>query len=136
MTDTVTIGSVLLCEPGDALTFDDLTGARQVQVAALLRAADITLFDRGNRALTLTITRTRRPHASANAARLFMADHEQALAALSGTYSVVFVFEGPSGTVTRYLRGALVASHRARQSGFTTFHTYTLQGTAWSATAS
>lgn len=135
MSDTIHIGSLLLCEPVDALRLDEVAGAQAVQVGPLFRATHARVFARGNRTVQVQFTRTRAPAASVAAARAYLADHEAELATLVGEQAAEFIFSGPGGGVTRYLRDAVLTAHRATQIGATTTHTYTLQGSRWSNSA-
>jgi hypothetical protein len=130
MSDIIKLGTIYLSEEGDAVSAFALDGAQLAQVVPLFRAATVQAINRGNRTRTITFTRTRRPHASAEAARLFLADHDKELEGITAD-DCVLTFRVGGSDYSRTLKDAVVTSHRGEQIGLTTRHTYTLVGGAF-----
>lgn len=127
MSDTIQIGSVYLAEADDSVSAFALDGQQASQISQGLRAVAATPINRKNRQVTITFVRTRRPHASVEAARAFMIDHDIELRGISAS-DCTFAFTANGGTTTRTLSDAVVTSHRAEQIGLTTRHTYIVVG--------
>jgi len=129
MSETITMGAVSLAESTDSVSDIAIDGAQVGQAQAALRAAAVKVRNRGQRAVTVTFTRTHAPHASAIAARTFLFTHEIELRDITAT-TCDFTF----GTSEYTLSDAVLTSHRAVQIGLTTRHTYTLTGGTLAAT--
>ncbi|PTY03092.1 hypothetical protein DB346_07515 [Verrucomicrobia bacterium LW23] len=127
----ITIGTYTLADDLDAQLLTgpgglQISGADQVQHAALLRATSMASFNRGNRQTALSFTVVRR-HASLRDAEHFLLTHERDLPR-SGL--VTLTARSPGGAeVSVYLPAASVTP-QSRYAGLTTRHSYTIQGGA------
>lgn len=130
MSDIIKLGTIYLSEEGDTVSAFSLDGAQVAQVAPAFRVDTIKAYNRGNRTRTITFTRTRRPHATAEAARLFLLDHDKELEGITAT-DCVLTFRVGTSDYSRTLKDAVVQSHTGEQIGLTTRHTYTLVGGAF-----
>ncbi|MDR1414074.1 MAG: hypothetical protein LBI56_04030 [Puniceicoccales bacterium] len=92
----ISLGTIVLAKGNiaDEQPYDfKLTNARQVQIAAALRADAVKGFDRGNRQTTLEFKVSRR-HESAEEAQMHVLQHA---ASLNGAHSSLLIVAEPSG---------------------------------------
>lgn len=119
-------GAIVLADGdrGDAVSGLTLGGQRVVQVEALPGATTVTLFPRGNRAVTVSFSITRQ-HADVPTASAFIIELPDQL---KDTALLRLLATGAQGArVERFLPGACLESYEGRQTGCTTFHRFTFQ---------
>jgi hypothetical protein len=127
----IEIGAYTLCAGGSESP-EDLSrdAADTIQIVPGLRAVEVQVFNRGNRAHSLRFQITR-SYATVKAAETALLDHPDEVPT-SG--NVKLTTEGAS-PVVRYIRNATVHAFAARQTGVAIRWVYTITGGEISASA-
>lgn len=107
-------------EPNDL----KIQGLKELQVASLLRAKEVMVFDRGNTKITITFNVTRQ-HPSADEALIHIMKHTEEVTSIHGTAS--FEIENKSNTVFS-LTNASVRQVTSFIKGVTSYHAYEIIG--------
>jgi len=102
-----------------------INGRRIIQIAQLLRADEIKMFDRKNHQTTVSFS-VSRLHSSVQASECFILEHSTGL---PGQGLVTFVATDDNGRdVERHLQAACIEIDESRYIGRSTHHTYTVIG--------
>ena len=119
--ETITLGTVALATTDDTVETFRLGAQSSAQIVALARAPLATIYNRGNRTRTFSITVKRVPAASPAACRAAILAHERDLQAAeaAGLTDLAWNYQG-IGSVLRQC----VIRHEAEQRGVTALHTY------------
>ena len=112
---------------GDAVAGLTLNGQRVIQEEAAPGSTTVTLFPRGNRAVTVSFQVTRL-HASLTEAVRYLFEHGDSLED-RGLLRILSTGSG-GARLERYMTSACLADYEHRNMGCTTFHRYTFRGAA------
>jgi hypothetical protein len=106
--------------------FDISINARRlVQEAQFIRAAQVTMFDRGNLKTTIRFS-VRRQHATVQDSEYWLLTHTYAVQEAA---TAIFMAESTSGSrVELYLASAVLGVSDHLYKGVGTYHTYTIEG--------
>lgn len=120
--ETITLGTVALAASDDTVETFRLSGESVAQVAPAARAAVASVFNRGNRTRSFSVSVKRLPATTPAACRAAILAHELALQAaeVAGETSIIWNYQGVG-----YVLRQCVVRHEAEQRGTTALHTYT-----------